>query len=240
MKLQPLGRKVPKDFVHVEKYRFSAAPQLVTKPAPIQLGINWYTDFDRPVKKGRYWWIGLNPNNLGSIRGGHSLCAPHDYKLDTYAWYLWYNQINEGKCVGEGGCRMMSIENRITYDPTWLWNEAKKIDEWPDTNPGDNEGTSVRAAMDVVRTVGLVRKGEKTPRPEDGILANRWATTVDECLSVWLNPKFQAEGYCDLLNSWGRFNAKTGAGYPHVVRMPLETLHRLLKEDGEATMITDK
>jgi hypothetical protein len=43
------------------------------------------------------------------------------------------------------------------YNPLDVWNEAKKIDEWPDTNPGDDHGTSVRAGYDVCRDKGLVR-----------------------------------------------------------------------------------
>jgi hypothetical protein len=77
----------------------------------------------------------------------------------------------------------MSILNRRYYDARWLWNEVKEIDEWPETTPDDNYGTSVRAAMDVLRTLGHVHilRGEAKPAaPEEGSLENRWATTVDE------------------------------------------------------------
>jgi hypothetical protein len=39
--------------------------------------------------------------------------------------------------------------------------------------------------------------------------------------------------YVDILNSWGR-------GYPHLVRMPVTVLDRLLREDGEMTLVTDR
>jgi hypothetical protein len=94
-----------------------------------------------------------------------------------------YDQEREGACVGFASSWMMSILNRCAYDARWLWNRAKEIDEWPDTRPGDNNGTSVRAAMDVLRGEGHSRIFGGRTRPceaEEGILTNRWATSVDE------------------------------------------------------------
>jgi hypothetical protein len=96
---------------------------------------------------------------------------------------LQYDQGAEGACVGFGSSWMMSILNRSMYDARWLWDRAKERDEWADTNPGDENGTSVRAAMDVLRQVGHVKVWDGTNRPPDpseGIAANRWATHVDE------------------------------------------------------------
>ena len=103
--------------------------------------------------------------------------------LSLPAYRAIYDQGSEGACVGFGSSWAMSILNRKRYEPFWLWNEAKKIDEWNDTNPGDSNGTSVRAAMDVLRGQGHCRvyRG-KTYDCDlmDGILENRWAQTVDE------------------------------------------------------------
>ncbi len=80
------------------------------------------------------------------------------------------------------------------YNPIRVWNEAKKIDEWDDTNPGDDNGTSVNAGYAVVRNEGMQRvtsisivddvvvpkTGTYKPDQVEGIIANRWATTVDE------------------------------------------------------------
>jgi hypothetical protein len=98
-------------------------------------------------------------------------------------WHWTWDQGSEGACVGYGSSMMMSLLNARRYDPRWLWDQAKLIDDWPETNPGDNNGTSVRAACDVLRTQGHVRVLAGKPRPvssADGIAANRWATTVDE------------------------------------------------------------
>jgi hypothetical protein len=97
-----------------------------------------------------------------------------------------HDQGREGACVGFGASMAMGILNRKRYDSRWLWNEAKKIDQWADTNPGDDNGTSVRAAFDVLRTQGHVRlqKGRAfLPDLKEGVAANRWARSVDEMRS---------------------------------------------------------
>jgi hypothetical protein len=229
------GRRVPGDRRHVERHPFSAVA-----PGPAVLVV------ERTLSLPRY--------------------------------RLAYDQGTEGACVGFASSWMMSILNRQRYTPRWLWDEAKRIDEWPDTNPGDSQGTSVRAAMDVLRTLGHMRAGHST-RPAslaDGIAANRWALTVDEirtciaggvpvtlginwyrafdtpgkrgldwwicgtndlglvrgghCVCVYrASDRRQAVG---LVNNWG-------TRYP-LVWMPYATLQRLLDEDGEATMVTDR
>ena len=47
------------------------------------------------------------------------------------------------------------------------------------------------------------------------------------------SPANDAAGAVRILNSWGR-------GYPHRVWMPDETLQRLIDEDGEVALITDR
>jgi hypothetical protein len=224
-----LGRKVPKDMNHVAKYPLTLTSMPVL-PVPVCVGVNWYTAFDRPVKdKDGKWWV--KSKNLGSIRGGHCVCMPH-VDTEPYSWYSFYNQGAEGACVGFGSSRMMSILNKERYDARWLWDRAKEIDEWPETNPGDNEGTSVRAAMDVLRTIGhKTIKGK--PDPKNGISANRWATNIDDLFSVLQNETYKKIGAIPFFNSWG-------TDYPRKVWMPCETWQRLLNEEGEATMVTDK
>jgi hypothetical protein len=86
------------------------------------------------------------------------------------------------------------IPRTMRYNPIRVWNEAKKIDEWADTNPGDDNGTSVNAGYAVVRNEGMQRvtsisivdgivvpkTGTYKPDLAAGIVANRWATSVDE------------------------------------------------------------
>jgi hypothetical protein len=230
-----LGRKIPKDFNHIAKYGLTLATT-PEKPVPVTVGINWYSDFEQPEqdKDGKYW-VGKDPQNLGRLRGGHCICMPHSIKADLLSWYKYYDQGEEGACVGFGSSRMMSLLNRKMYNPWWLWNLAKDLDEWPETKSGDNEGTSVRAAMDVLRSYGHVTKRGKSmqPNPAEGIAANRWATHVDQLFEVLQNEEYKKSGAIPFLNSWGLY-------YPRVVWMPCETWQKLMSEDGEFTMIVDK
>lgn len=243
--MNPLGRRTPTDWDHVSRYpvrHLAAAPTVVNK-----------------VLK------------------------------DSASWWDFYDQGAEGSCVGFGSSRMMSILNRQRYAARWLYGEAQLVDEWTDTPPA--EGTSVRAAMDVLRAKGHSRVWRGNARPpalSEGIAENRWATTVDEIrfsisqdvpvtLGINWYSNFDAparqparldlggnvaasgdwwigrgvlgsvrggHAICcvaasdrrqavALANSWGR-------SYPRKVWLPYATLGRLLHEDGEATLVTDR
>jgi hypothetical protein len=102
------------------------------------------------------------------------LDVPRQYRAD-------YDQGHEGACVGFSQSWMMSILNRKLYDAHWLYQQAQLVDEWPSTPP--EEGTSLRAAFDILRTKGHRRVYAGVSRPveeQQGIAANRWATTIDE------------------------------------------------------------
>jgi len=221
-----LGRRPPTDWKHVEKFPLTATP---AAPTPVVLGINWYSNFDEPNldSKGRYW-IGVG--NLGPIRGGHCICAKSSGHPDLIGWWQFYDQGQEGACVGFGTARAQSLLNRTRYDAFWTYNEAKKIDEWPGE---DYDGTSVRAGFEVERTLGLKRARSGLVVQGDGIAAYRWATTVKMVHGSLQSPLADSLGAIPLLNSWG-------TAYPHIVWLPDETLDRLLSEDGEAGLITDR
>ncbi len=235
----PLGRRVPTDFDHVTAWPLTAT-LTPTKPVPVAIGVNWYPAFDDPVQDARgRWWVNEIPP-LQRPRGGHCVCLePGDpstggSEQDLTGWWDFYDQGREGACVGFGSSRMMSLLNRKRYDARWLWNMAKSVDEWPDTNPGDDEGTSVRAAMDVLRARGHKPWTKSAQvKPEEGIAANRWATRVEQVADALQSPANDRMGAVRILNSWGR-------SYPHRVWMPYEVLQRLLDEDGEATVVTDR
>lgn len=240
-----LGRRVPTDFTHIDKFPLSALASIeIPKAVPVTLGINWYSAFDNPQKSNGYWFIGKD-GNLGSIRGGHCVCLKPDAIQDPTAWWTWYDQGSEGACEGFGHSRMMSLLNRRKYNPRWLWDQAKLIDEWPDTNPGDDNGTSSRAACEVLRSKGHVRwaanqaslsyqaRDTLQPIEADGISVYRWATTVDEVRTVLASPRHDTLQAVPLLNSWGR-------SYPHLVWLPYKALERLISENGEIALIADR
>ena len=114
-------------------------------------------------------------------------------------WHTKHNQGSEGACVGFGTSMMLTIVNEqqlreggktdayIRYNPWWLWDRAKEVDVWPTTNPGDSNGTSVRAACDILKKSGHVfwpNSNIKTsisgPFLKEGIKVYRWARTIDE------------------------------------------------------------
>ena len=221
-----LGRIEPDTWEHVEKYTLRAAT-MPDAPVPVTAGVNWYSSFDIPVKdKDGKWWVGRN--SLGRIRGGHAICLPHK-NADTYGWYTYYNQGQEGACVGFAASRMMSLLNRERYDARWLYKEAQKVDEWE----GENyEGTSVRAAMDILRNQGHCKVSAGAV-VDAGISVNRWAESIDQVLDVLGNDQYKKLGAIPFHNSWGK-------GYPQRVWMPCEVWDRLLSEWGEFTIIVDK
>jgi hypothetical protein len=207
--------------------------------------------------------------------------------LKLPSWHWTHNQGDEGACVGFGGAMMKAILDGKRFNPWWLWDRSKMIDEWPETVPGDDQGTSVRASCEVMRAAGMVPLKTTGVQPAysrtihtkvgdmaSGIKTYRWATTVDQMraglaagvpISIGVNwyAGFDAPttrnneqyifigktrprgGHCVCVygasdsrqafrvkNSWGR-------SYP-LVWLPYTTMARLLNEQGEAALVTDR
>lgn len=228
-----LGRLTPPDWNHVERWPLTIA----TTPAaatPGVFGINWYSNFDHPVKgsDGR-WWIGRGP--LGTIRGGHAIAGLPSHVSDLVAWWEFYDQGDTGQCEGFSHARIMSLENRARYDAPDLYFRAQDIAGQP-RDP--QAGTYNRAVLEVLRTQGPKTPKGKAPSIVQGISAYRWAISCDQVLdvlqAVGADRPYTKVGAVPLLNSWGR------PGYPHVVWIPCEAIDRVLSEDGEFGSITDR
>ena len=119
-------------------------------------------------------------------------------------WHWFHDQGSEGACVGFGTAMERAIREKherklrrqrpatVRFNPWWIWDQAKSVDEWTDTNPGDANGTSVNAAYRIMRERGAVRSlhvgdypgaagvADLLPDTQFGVRENRWATTVDE------------------------------------------------------------
>lgn len=242
---RPLGMRKPTDTRHAELYPVRRRTlEELRKPTPVLFGTNWYSVFDHPeeVKNAQgkviSHWIGKG-TLWGRIRGGHCYCVKPPKLRDLIAWWEFYDQVG-GSCVGFGSARMMSLLNRHRYAGMAIYNLAQRIDEWDDTPP--EEGTSVRAGCDVLRTLGaptVLRGKIGEMSVEDGIKENRWVQTVEDiawCLSPEDNgASILNRGYITFLNSWGR------SGYPHLTNMPLEAAERLvITEGGEGAIVTDR
>ena len=228
--MSKLGRRAPTDWVHVDKYPLRVS--LVTKPTPVVLGINWYDAFDSPTLRsdGRYW---IRDTNLGSLRGGHAICVKPGVLTDPLGWWEFYDQGNEGACVGFSESRAMSLLNRTRYAARWLYLEAQKNDEWAGE---DYDGTSVRAGFEILRLRGHRRLINGVTGPEllgDGVAAYRWARSVADVHGAIQMPLADSLDAVPLLNSWGK-------SYPHIVWLPDSVLERLLGEDGEAAVVVDR
>lgn len=242
-----LGRFIPDDWEHVDRYPVSAlAVEQRLVRVPVVIGVNWYEAFDQPEKDSRgEHWVARDGTNLGRIRGGHCVCLEPGESGDERSWWDFYDQGVEGACVGFGWSRCMSLLNKELYAARWLWDRAKEIDQWPETNPGDGEGTSVRAAGDVLRRRGPVdwtssmafdevhERAGYTPSRGDGITRIRWARSVDEVHEALRNPEADLLGAVPFLNSWGQ-------RYPRRTWMPDTVLARLMDEDGEIAVPQDR
>ena len=242
----PLGRRPSPDDEHILKYPLSAAIIDATGPSAGALGINWYPEFDSPFKRSDGHWYVTAPSARSQPRGGHCVALKPRGVADNLAWWDFYNQGFEGACVGFGTSRMMTLMNRKRYFARWMWDRAKETDEWADTNPGDDDGTSVRAAMEILRSRGHViwtntdaqQQADRdyrlrfnfTPVVAEGISAYRWARSVGDMLSAL---GYADKNYVDVINSWGR-------DYPHLVRFPVDALERVFNEDGEFAIPTDR
>jgi len=203
------------------------------KPTPVVAGTNWYEGFDTPAwdARGRFWMIGNG--DLGRVRGGHAFVLLPDGLDDSASWWEWFNQGQEGACVGFAAARMMALLNRRRYDARELYLAAQRVDDWP----GENySGTSVRAGLDVLRQRGPMRvRGSHVtgPHKQDGIEVFRWATSVPDILASMHSPRYLKMGRLRFLNSWGK-------GYPHFTWMPLDVVDRLIREEGEFGLVTDR
>ena len=245
-----LGRFIPDDWRHLERYPLTAlADDERPTRRPVVIGVNWYREMDGPVKdeaSGEYFIARDGADSLSEVRGGHCVCLEPGGEPDKDDWHTFYNQGQEGACVGFGWSRCMTILNGgQLYAARWLWDRSKEIDEWTETVPGDNNGTSVRAAAEILVASGHVdwqddfaddshvERAEYSGDTNDGLLTFRWATTVDEVHQTLDNPRADELGAVPILNSWG-------VQYPRRVWLPDDVLERLIREDGEIAIPTDR
>jgi hypothetical protein len=72
-----------------------------------------------------------------------------------------------------------------------------------------------------------------TPDESQGVSVFRWAQSVDDVHAVLGNPRADELGALPILNSWGE-------DYPARVWMPDDVFERLMREDGEVAIPTDR
>lgn len=235
---------------HLDKYPLTVAT-MPSSAQPLVIGVNWYSAFDTPRQirlpgERKTRWI-IGDRDLGRVRGGHATCLRPDDVNDSTAWWEYYNQGQEGRCVEFAMLRAMTLLNRKRYDITsrfhyWL---AQETDEWEGGSyPGASphyEGTSVRAGLEVLRAFGAVPARPtafppdydiaQAAREAEGIEAYRWALSWQDVRTVLRVP--DSLPGVPLLNSWGK-------GYPRETLLADAAGERLLREDGEFGVVTDR
>jgi hypothetical protein len=205
----------------------------------VTLGVNWYTSFDEPkhLKDGSWHLPDVaKGENLGSVRGGHCFClVPMGQVVhDTTARWKFYNQGEEGACEGFGHARAQTILRNKLFDAFWLYDQARAYEH----NTG--EGSTNRSTCAVLKASGLRQQttttvcqrgvGDGPVTKAFGISAYRWATTAEEVCRALSRLNAHAVPF---ENSWGQ-------DYPKETWMPVATLERLLKEEGEADCVTPR
>jgi len=222
-----LGWRPSEDRAHERRY--ALADTTLPGPRPVVMGCDWHVAFDKPVRKGSSWWIGLE-DDWGEVRGGHAVCLRPPAVLDVSSAYAHYDQGSEGACAGFATARAATLLNRRLYDGFEQYAAAQRNDEWA----GEGYvGTSVNGGLQGLRIEGAWRvtrlKTAPLPSLADGILSFAWAVTADEVAAA-LGSK---EGYVRILNSWG-------GNYPREVRMPLAAVARLMAAGGEFGVPVDR
>lgn len=235
-----LDRMVSETTEHLRKYPLTTAT-MPSSPQPIVAGINWYSAFDtpRPIQVGRRKYHIVGDGDLGSLRGGHATCLLPSGLRDRVEWWDYYDQGLEGRCVEFACLRAMTLLNRKRYDidSAWHYHEMQRIDEWvggsyPGASP-QYEGTSVRAGLEVMRAHGAIpdRGRAGLAEPDEGIAVYRWAKDWNDVRTVLGVPE-NLPGV-PFLNSWGRT-------YPRITILADAAGERVLREDGELGVITDR
>jgi hypothetical protein len=244
-----LDRLPSKTVEHLEKYPLTAKT-MPSKASSMMVAVNWYENFDAPVETTingvRRFVIG--EGNLGRIRGGHAVCARNWNLLDVLGWYLHYNQGTEGRCVEFASLRLLTHMNRKRYDITskWHYHMMQETDEWPGCYLGHGgpayEGTSGRAGLEILRAYGAI-PWKRVTAPVDfdqaaglaaqkeGVSAYRWALNWQDVRSALQVP--DSLPGIPINNSWGE-------SYPREVILLDAAGERLLSEDGEFGIVTDK
>lgn len=239
--MSALGHLFAPDREHISKHPLLL--EELTRPLPVTLGINWYEAFDRPVQRADRSWHFPDVSkgeSLGKIRGGHCGALVQMGGIAILAqnphWWAFYNQGPEGACDGFGHCKSQSLLRGGTYDGFWLYNQARKLEG---TFP-NGEGTTGRSVCQVLKSTGLrTQPGAVASHDESldgpvtltlGIAAYRWATMVDDVLAALGRPGAQAVPFS---NNWGE-------DAPLVTWLPVATLARVLAEEGEADVVTDR
>lgn len=232
------GREPAPDHNHLRRWSLTA-DTMPENPTPVVLGSEWYEKWSRPWidPKGNAWLAHpeSDPDDWGPVVGGHAYCLNPVGAAYSRRWQKHYDQ-QRNDCTAYSSSIMMSLLNRVLYDPRPVYDYTLLHDEW---SGNADEGTSVRATMDTLRDMGEVLKSTGEWSLGDGIAANRWCRSVEQIAAV-LSPWDRGRtiikrGYAILRQSWG-------PDFPYAVRVPTKLMQIVIFDSGwgDATLVTDR
>lgn len=244
-----LGRRVPTDFQHIEKYPIRLLSSVIPDTVEKTLSLP-------------------SPSRLRRLydQGSEGACV-------GFAWSWAMSIINHRQSFGTG-----RVTTPI-YDPLWLYRAAQLVDDWSVTPPESGTSVRAAGDILRDQGHIRVRHGKRIgPSLDFGIAANRWATTVDEMrqaiafdvpvvigvnwyrlfdspVFVESSREYVIPATADLGRRRGghavcvygasdrrqafKFVNNWGMLYP-LTWMPYAIMSRLLAEYGEAALITDR
>lgn len=225
--MPPLLGRLPSPDSERAKYlsRYSLVPEaLPAEPTALDAGSLWYDAFFKPIRLPDGTYRFPYPSEpWGKVAGGHSYAIKPPTIVDRPEWWSYYSQ-HRNNCTAYAASRCYTLKYRRLFDPNPLYDETLRSDEYPGEA---DEGTSVNATLAVLHNEGpwAYRAGQtKGPVARLELSAFLWIPSINHaaaCLSpADVGKTVLDAGYFIVLNSWGR-------DWPHEVRMPLETAHKL-------------
>jgi hypothetical protein len=174
------------------------------------------------------------------------------------------DQGNTGTCVGHTGTHLLRTSPIIQdSSPFFLYGEACKRDIWSENDNGDLQfGTSILALMKALRDMGFIDAylwangatqtarwiADQSPAAigvnwydsfftpdKEGIIRLTPTSGIAGGHAILLRGWNNKRGLFRLVNSWGSNWAQQGQAW-----LPAEVLERLIREDGEVALPTEK
>lgn len=187
----------------------------------------------------KYWW----PSAWWGDQGNTPQCV-------AYSWTHW---LTEGSITHLKG--QMKFKEP-PYNPSILYTEAQKVDEWP----GENyDGTSVRAGAKILKSKGYIgsyswawdlQTTVNAILTQGPVVVGTWwkydmffpnknglitATGEDMGGHAYLLDGVNVnKGIIRIKNSWGREWGKNGFAY-----ISFDDMEKLISEDGEVCLATE-
>jgi intein/homing endonuclease len=170
-----LGRIVPPDWQHVEKFPLTALTFPV-RPTPAVIGVHWYDEFDNPEQDSQgHWWIARD-GRLTKIRAGHCVCLKERGAQDLDAWWDFYDQGAEGACLTAGTLIEMADGSHRPIEDVRLLERVRTAEG----HEGVVLQTHVRFHADGLVRMRLRGLGEFRATPEHPVLTRSGYVPVGE------------------------------------------------------------